>query len=278
MSATLGLSDFLTYIFAAALLLMAGTGLLLLLRAPFDRITMILLGPIATHALWAVTIGLGLVCGLSVRQLAAPLLLGSVVLACIGLHDVWRRRNLDSSRHPLGAILVSCVLAPVIVLLPYFVFGLADYPGSRLPDGWWSVATGRHLWTYGLRADGMLEPLYGFASQFLVTWHGVRIVASASLGVLSLLGHAGDTQRSVGLFMALALFTCGTSAAAVSVSRAWQAGRSILFVLLAVASGWAANAVYANNYDNLLALGYFPAIAATVRAPRSSRGSWIFLG
>ena len=278
MSATLGLSDFLTYIFAAALLLMAGTGLLRLLRAPFDRITMILLGPIATQALWAVTIGVGLVCGLSVRQLAAPLLLGSVVLACIGLHDVRRRRSLHSSPQPLLAILVSCALAPVIVLLPYFVFGLADYPGSRLPDGWWSVATGRHLWTYGLRADGMLEPLYGFASQFLVTWHGVRSVASASLGVLSLLGHAGDTQRSVGLFMALALFTFGTSAAAVSVSRAWQAGRSILFVLLAVASGWAANAVYANNYDNLLALGYFPAIAAVVRAPRSSRGSWIVLG
>jgi hypothetical protein len=276
MTATLGLSDFLTYIFAAALLLMAGTGLLLLLRAPFDRPTMILLGPIASQAVWAITVGLGLLCGLSVRQLAAPLLLGSVLLACVGLQRMLLRRKFYSSRDPLVAILVTCALAPVLVLLPYFVFGLADYPGSRLPDGWWYVGSGRHLWTYGYRADGMLEPLYRYPTFGL---YGARYAASASLGVLSLLDHAGDTQRSVGLFLALALFTFGTSAAAVAVSREWQVGRSVFFVLLVVASGWAANAVYVNNYDNLLALGYFPAIAALVRVPQSrSRSSWILLG
>jgi hypothetical protein len=274
MTATLGVSDFLTYIFAAALLLMAGTGLLLLLRVQFDRTTMILLGPIATQALWATSVSLGLLCGLTVRQLAAPILLGSVLLACIGLRPSLLRQNPRSSPRPLVAILVACALAPVLVLLPYFVFGFADYPGSRLPDGWWNVATGRYLWTYGHRVDGVLEPLYLYVTESL----GSRDVAAASLGVLSLLDHPGDTQRSVALMIALALFTFGSSAAAVAVSRAWQVGRSILFVLLVVASGWAANAVYANNYDNLLALGYFPGIAALVGGPRSrSRGSWILL-
>jgi hypothetical protein len=275
MTPTLGLADFLTYLFVAALLLAAGTGALLLLGAPFDRRTTILLGPITTQALWAVTLSLGLLSGLSVRRLAAPLLLGSVLLACVGLRRLWLRRDLHSLRDPLVAILVSCTLAPVLVLLPYFVFGLADYPGSRLPDGWLYVVMGRHLWTYGHRADGMLEPLYRYAT-FNV---GSRDVASASLGMLSLLDHAGDTQRPVGLVMALALFTAGMSAAAVAVSRAWQVGRSVLFILLVVTSGWAANAVYANNYDNLLALGYLPAIAAVVRVFQlGSRGSWILLG
>jgi hypothetical protein len=277
MPATLGLSDFLTYVFVAALLLVAGTGLLLLLRAPFDRVTMVLLGPIATQALWAITVGLGLLCGLSVRRLGPPLLLGTVLLACIGLRHLLRRRNLRSSRPPLAAILVSCAVAPVIVLLPHFVFGLADYPGSRMGDGWWYVVTARHLWTFGYwpGATVVLEPLYRYTTYQVAA----RDVAAASLGVLSLLDHAGDTQRPVGLLMALALFTFGTSAAAVAVSRSWQTGRSILFIVLVVVSGWAANAVYATNYDNLLALGYFPAIAALVRVLQSrSRGSWIVLG
>jgi hypothetical protein len=274
MTATIGLADFLTYMFVAGLLLLAGTGFLVLLRAPFDRAMMILLGPVITQALWAIAVGVGLLGGHSVRRLAAPLLLGSVLLALVGLHRLWRRSDRDS--RPVVAILVSCALAPVVVLLPYFVLGFADYPGSRLPDGWWYVATGQHLWRYGLSAGIGLEPLYRYATFNLV---GTRYVASALLGVLSLLDHAGDTQRSVGLFMALALFTFGTSAAAVAVSRAWEAGRSSLFVLLAVASGWVANSVYANNYDNLLALGYLPAIAALVGVARSrSRTSWILLG
>jgi hypothetical protein len=277
MTATLGLSDLLTYLFAAALLLMAGTGLLLLLRAPFDRTTTMLLGPIASQALWATTIGLGLLWGRSIRQLAAPMLLGSVVLACVALQRTLRPRSRDASRHPLVALLACCAIAPVVVLLPYFVFGLADYPGSRMPDGWWYVSGGQQLWTYGYwpSAGRTLEPLY----RYTIHQVGGRDVASASLGVLSLLGYAGDTQRSVGLLMALALFTLGTSAAAVAISRAWQVGRSVLFVLLVVASGWAANAVYANNFDNLLALGYLPAIAALARAPGSrSSGTWILLG
>ena len=274
MTATIGLADFLTYVFVAGLLLMAGTGLLLLLRAPFDRAMMILLGPIIAQALWATTVGLGLLGGWSVRQLAVPLLLGSVLLACVGLQRL-RLRSSDDSR-PVVAILVSCALAPVLVLLPYFVFGFANYPGSRLPDGWWYVVTGRHLWMYGSARDGIFEPLYRYATFNLL---GTRYMASASLAVLSLLDHPGDTQRSVGLFMALALFTSGASAAAVAASRAWRVGRSVLLVLLVVASGWVANAVYANNYENLLALGYFPAIAALVRLPHSrSRSSWIVLG
>jgi hypothetical protein len=274
MSATLGLSDFLTYLFVAALLLIAGTGLLRLLRVPFDRTLTMLLGPITAQTLWAVVLSLGLLCGLSVRQIASPLLLGSLMLACVSLQYSLAGPDGDSSLHPVGSILVGCVLAPVLVLLPYLIFGFADYPGSRLPDGWWYVATGQHLWTYGLSADGLIEPLYRYSAHFLET----RDVASASLGVLSLLGHPGDTQRSVGLLMALALFTFGTSAAAVAISRGWRAARTIFFVLLVVASGWAANAVYANNYDNLLALGYFPAIAALVSVRRPSPGSWILLG
>ena len=273
MTATIGLGDFLTYVFVAGLLLMAGTGFLLLLRAPFDRAVMILLGPIITQALWATTVGLGLLGGWSVRRLAVPLLLGSVWLAGVGLQRLRLRSHHDSG--PVVAILVSCTLAPVVVLLPYFVFGFADYPGSRLPDGWWYVVTGRHLWMYGSARDGILEPLYRYATFNLL---GTRYMASASLGVLSLLDHPGDTQRSVGLFMALALFTSATSAAAVAASRAWPVGRSVLLVLLVVASGWVANAVYANNYENLLALGYFPAIAALVRLPHCSRSSWIVLG
>ena len=275
MTVVLGLPDLLMYVFAAALLLMAGTGFLLLLRAPFERSMMILLGPITTQAFWAVTLSLGLLFGFSVRQLATPLLLVSVVLACLGLQRLPLLRDLHSSRHPLVAILASCALAPVFILLPYFVFGFADYPGSRFPDGWRYVARGAHLWTNGLSAEDVREPLYRYATLSLTA----RYIASASLGVLSLLDHAGDTQRSVGLFMALALFTFATSAAAVAVSRAWQASRCILFVLLTVASGWAANAVYANNYDNLLALAYFPAIAALVRVlPSRFHGSWSLLG
>ena len=77
-----------------------------------------------------------------VRLLAGPIWLATRALAAYGWS--WKRAW-DPGTRRLVAISVGL---PVVAMLPYFAFGLANYPGSHLPDGWSYVAYGQYLWNY----------------------------------------------------------------------------------------------------------------------------------
>ena len=203
------------FVGTTGLLALAGIGVSASLRVPLDPSTRILMGGVFGQALWAVALGTGVRTGQPVRAFASWLWGATAVLAVLGAWQLLR----DNARTLGGArasstlfILVVVWIVPVLVMSPYFRHGLADYPGSGLPDGWGYVASGQYLWDFPRGTEGGLAPLYQFAST--VSTSSARNIASAELGVLSLLRKAGDVQTGFGLLQAVSLAAYAAAAAA----------------------------------------------------------------
>ncbi len=262
-------SDFLLYAFAGVLLMFAGVGVFRMLRAPIEGPVMWLLAPAVAESVWAIALGLGTTERVPVRLLAGPIWIGTCALALYGYR--WKR-GWDIRA---GSLVGLSLGLPVLVMLPNFLFGLASYPGSRLPDGWSYVAYGQYLWEYARGSEGGLQPLYQYASHLSETRH----VAPAQLGLLSVLTDAGNAQAGTGLFLALMLYGFGSACAAFVQSRQWPLGSSLLLVTVTTLSGWMMNAIFANNYDNLAALAAFPALATLTTLLRERALSlWVLMG
>jgi hypothetical protein len=255
------------YLISAAIVALAGVAMLGPVYRATDPVLGWLLAPAVVQALLAVSIGATTAARVPVRDLAPVMLLAILVLAAFGY-----RAARSLAFRPAGALLALCFALPVVVLLPYFVYGLADYAGSRLPDGWSYAAYGQYLWNYPRGAEGGLAPLYQYSAHLV----GTRNVSSALLGFFSLITHPGETQSSSGLFLALTLFTFGSSCAAYAWSRQCTFRETALIVLVSTLSGWMINVVVANNYDNLAALAAFPALAAVASSFRKDGfGPWM---
>ncbi len=130
-------SDFLLYLLAAVVLMFAGVGIFRLLRTPVEGPVMWLLAPAVAQGVWAIALGLGTTERVPVRLFAGPIWIGTCALALYGYRwkRAWDRRT--------GSLVALSLGLPILVMLPYFLFGLASYPGSRLPDGWSYVAYGQ---------------------------------------------------------------------------------------------------------------------------------------
>ena len=262
--------DVARYALLTALIAAGGIGVLTCLRVPFDRSTRNLMGPVFGQSLWAILIGGGVSLGFPVERFAVSVCGVTAVLACIG---IWQLRGVPSDRSTSSATsLVPAVVAisPVLVLSPYFRHGLAEYPGSGLPDGWSYVAYGQYLWQFSRGAEGGLAPLYQFAS----TLSSTRNVASGQLGVLALLRNAGEVQAGFGLLQAGALVTFAATTAAFARQSGMNAKTAAITVTATVVSGWMLNVVWANNLDNQLALAYAPALAVMASWPRRDSPGW----
>jgi hypothetical protein len=169
------------------------------------------------------------------------------------------------------ALLACCAALAMLVTLPYFVYGFLNYPGSRFPDGWSYIAYGQYLWDYPRGAEGGLATLYQYAAHLIHTRH----IASAQLSVLSLLAIPGDAQSATPLFLLLCIFRFATACAAFARSRDLSLAPTCLFLSLAVLSGWSLNVLLANNFDNALALCFFPGLAALASVLRpTDLGAW----
>jgi hypothetical protein len=268
------LADIARYALAALVLAACGRSVLQVLRIPIDDAVAWLLGPIVAQALWTSLLGTAVWWGVPLRQIAVPLWAGTVLLATPAVIDAYRA-CVDSRRWiELTPGIVSLVL-PVVVLLPYFVYGLSDYPGSPAPDGWAYTALGQYLWEYPRGTHGGLAPLFEWASHL----SGARHAASASISVLSLATHEGDAQSATGLFCALTLFAYAAACAALASARSIGTRPMLLFVALATWSGWLWNVFAVNNLDNALALAYLPAFACIGSERKSLSGrEWALTG
>ena len=155
------------------------------------------------------------------------------------------------------------------MLLPFFVDGLQDHQGSSLPDGWSYVAYGQYLWEHPRGSTGGLSPLHQYGSHLGQT----RYIASSLLGFFSPLFRAGDTQRASGLFLAWTLLVFTSACAFFGLVYQLRRYSLIAFLLFTVVSGWVYNMIWANNYDNALALAYFPALMGLVSVKPRTVGS-----
>jgi hypothetical protein len=276
-----------------------GLGLLRLFRINLPLQMALTFAPVLTTACWAVVLGIGVALRIPVHSLTNQVWKLTLGLALLGLIRalIWVHRAYGASSNSLGFaaigltrrlalqrrdarqlldhgwLIATCAILPVAVMFPYFVAGLTDHPRSIFPDGWSYAAYGQYLWSYTRGAEGGLAPLYQYGAHLSHT----RFIASSLLGFLSPFFSAGDTQMASGLFLAWGVFTIASSCAFFGLTQSFAAPRLLIYLVLAVFSGWVCNMLWANNYDNALALAYFPALVGAVAWLNPRSWSWRFV-
>jgi hypothetical protein len=252
------------YLLVCLTLWLVGRALLRAGRCDDDPGVTLLLAPVAGLACWAVVLGLLLSLPLSVNTIAYPFWIAQVALACVGATIAWRSDRAAAAASPArvsyarGRLLLAlCVLIPIAAMLPNFAFGLADYPGSRVPESWSYAAFARYLWDLPRGTDGGAVLVHRWGAAL----GSGRYIAAAELGLLSIVTGRGDTQTASALLQAVAIFVFASASAAFVCARRLETPAALLYVAMTALSGWIVDALWIFNHDNLLMLGYAPALA-----------------
>jgi hypothetical protein len=236
-----------------AITVLSGNGILKLLRLEGTKGSF-LLAPFVAQSFWTLSLGVLVGVRIPIKNLALGLWVITFLFAGIGIP--WRRwRSVQTWK-----LLLFCMFLPSVTMLRYFLFGLTDYLGSVLPDGWSYIAFGQYLWEYSRGIDSGLAPLYQYAAHLSET----RFIAPSLLAFFSPLVSAGDTQMVSGLLQAWGLFNLASVVAFFGVVNRFKASTVIAFTALASTAGWMANLIWANNFDNELALAFIPALAGII--------------
>jgi hypothetical protein len=258
----------------AAVSTLGGIGLLRLARIQLSDGGRLYLGPTVMLGLWSVMLGIGL--GLAI-PLERFFWVCWVVLLGLAGYGIYRERSslLRVLRGEWLSLLLALVI-PVGIAAPYLWWGLTQYVGSPVMDGWSYVADAQYLWAYPRGADGGLAPLYQYAAHLSHT----RYISPGLLGLLSVaVGQPGNTQAAVGLLLVWLLFALAT--AGLFMANTYQLTRTgqVVFVVIAAASGWLVDILTANNFDNAVALPFVPALVGLARlAPRPPVGLVAIVG
>jgi hypothetical protein len=240
---------------------LAGLGILDLLRIQLAKQAELALAPCVTLAFWSLCLGVigGLRLG-PLKDVSIAVWIATLLLAAIGL--IRRGARLRVS-WPLVVALVCSALA----MAAYVLHGLTDYDRAIALDGWSYVAYGHYLWDASRGVSAGLSPL----DQYGAHLSGTRFVAPALLAFISPLVGAGDTAAAKGLLQAWTLFVYGCGVAFLWLTLAWPAAMVSAAVVLSVVSGWTADLVWTNNLDNGLVLAYPAMLAGCVRSLSEGR-------
>jgi hypothetical protein len=262
------------YCLLAVVSALGGVGLLRLARVQLSDAGRIYLGPTVMLGLWSVMLGIGL--GLAIPLERFYWVCWVVLLGFAG-YGIYRERwNLTRVARGEWLPLLLALAIPAGIAAPYMWWGLTQYVGSPIMDGWSYVADGQYLWAYPRGAEGGLAPLYQYAAHLSHT----RYIGPGLLGLLSVaVGQPGNTQTAVGLLLVWLLFALATAglfmASTYQLTRTGQG----LFVVIAAASGWLVDILTANNFDNAVALPFVPALVGLARlAPRPRVGLIAIVG
>ena len=257
------------YFLICAVSILAGRGILHLLGVKVDPSCSIFLAPLITLTLWAILLGLSVSSGFTVRDVRLYFWILTILLAVVGL---WRGRY-RFIRQDWPIILVV-ILAPVVLMAPYFWNGITSYLGSPAWDGWSYIAYGQYLLDYPRGTEGGLSPLDQYAAHL----NGTRFIASALLGFLALIsGSNADTQMASGLFLAWSLFVFSSSCMLVGKVSGIKRLLTAFYVGICVFSGWLLSLLSMNNYDNALAISFLPAFAGVSHIVKPQYKRWAFI-
>jgi hypothetical protein len=218
-----------------------------------------------TLVFWGVFLASGIMLGLPVKRFWA---VGWALTAVLAACGVTRQCGL-AFRHEWRFLAFAASL-PACLMAPYFWHGVGSYLGSPAPDGWSYVAYGQYLWEYPRGTEGGLAPLHQFAAYL----NGTRFIASALLGFLSpIVATAGDTQPAAGYLLAWGFFLYSSTCAFVGRVKGLQKAELVGYAALTVFSVWMVRMLWANNYDNVLAMCFLPACVGLVEVidPRDPR-------
>lgn len=213
----------------------------------------ILLAPALTLSLWACVLAISVGFNLPIELIWLPFwmtILASAAASAIASYYSWTE---------LHKLIVPAICT-IVILLPYFLHGVSDYPGSHLFwDGYAYVAEGESLWPYP-RSTGF-ESLPMFYKYGIMMAQG-RYVGSSLLSIFrGVIPLGGDTQQAAAYFFVLCVFTLACSSAFLA-SILWpnHLAARFLFVALVTVSCPTLNLVWANNIDHILALALAPAL------------------
>jgi len=245
---------------------LVGLGILRILRLN-DVQNKELISPIITLAFWTVLLGITVILGVPIRQSSIYIWMLSSLLALLGLAQV---KGLASSLKKIGSLLF-CLLLPIGLMVAYFWRGrLFSYLGSSMPDSWLYIAAGQYLWTFVRGTNGGSAPLY----QFAVLFNHSRFISSAFLAHFSILIRPGDTQSTMGLLQAWALFVFAASVTFFSIRAFPKKVTALFFTFAVIFSGWTFNLMWQNNFDQLVTIGYLPTLAVLVKTFEPKRMAW----
>ena len=199
-------------------------------------------------------------------------IVGATIAAFFGAVGLWRHLP---DRREVVALALGFV-CPVILLFPYFYWGLAAYPGSWLWDGWNYVVYGQFFMDGGSQAgvNNSSWSEYVAGSGLLQT----RFGGAALIGLLGSIAGL-DAQASYNPLVASLLFVfaggIGFAAATHSTTKKYV----FTSILLAGTGIWMFRCVQANNLDTLTILSIAPLLYGLVnRAQVHERFSAVLSG
>lgn len=264
------------YFLICLISLFCGIGILRILKISLSNHS-IYIAPIITFSFWAIFLGLGGSLHFPIKQLWIPGWILTIIFSLLGLKQngisffkLLYQQTLSHNLQPLLTLIFIFIL-PILIMAPYFWYGLAHYVGSNAPDGWSYIAFGNYLWENPIGTEGQLSPLHQYSAHLAHT----RFIGSALLGFLSpLLGKLGDTQPTANLLLALSLFNLASTCAFFSVSQKQVKSTTPLYLVLLIFSSTLLRLLEANNFDNAIILAFLPAYAGIVYYVSDQKFRW----
>lgn len=241
------------YVVASAASVLAGWGLARRFPTMANTPGAILLSPFCYCAFTTLCLCVGMRGGLPVQGLCQAVWALTAVLAVDGLLGL-RKKHLACIAFLGFAAVLTLTLFPASM-----AGGLSADTGSDFSDKWFYLSKAQYFWDNPQASVVRDSPLYQLAafypfrygSSLLLAWLGV---ASPSPGL---------AVAAAGPFLAWTVFLYAASVAyfCLASGLVGNAAQTICCLLLAPASCWTLNTLWANNYDNLLALAILPALA-----------------
>jgi hypothetical protein len=212
----------------------------------------VLLAPALLASIWVVAIGVAVKSGGTLSVVWLPFWGATLSAAAYGLAAIWRQR-------PRLISLVIPLAATCVVLAPYLWHGIADFPGSWFWDGFTYMALGESLWGH---PRGVPIPGAELFFEFGASSANGRFMSGALISLFkNIFPYGGDAQQATGYYLFFCVFTFSCSTAYLSrVALPYHRLMRCIFVVVTTVSGPTINLIWANNFDNLLALSLAPAI------------------
>lgn len=242
------------YLAVCLVALVAGNGLLKLMRVRLEDQLRFYFAPILTLVFWVLGLGLVGAVGWPLKYVCPCVWGATLVLFGYGC---WGRPRVPPAVLP-GLLL--CALLPVLGMARAFAFGLTEYPWTLGGDGWNYLAVAQYNWEFGRNVLEGQPAFYDSGIHMMPT----RYIAPSLLALLSCLRAPGETLGMGSLLQAFAL-----SITASAVFFLWLAQqRSVAFTAAATTvtllCGWVLGTIWWSNHDNTVFLFFMPALAGVL--------------
>ncbi|MFI4986977.1 MAG: hypothetical protein ACHQF3_06030 [Alphaproteobacteria bacterium] len=268
------------FLLLAILLSLSGLGLLTLLGCRGRLGAPLFLAPALMLALWTILCSGAAWLRLPIVGATPWVWAATLLLMLPGIRVVVRTVQGRESSAPSGFApgigagflvpAVLCCLLPLAVVPGVLRFGLADFAGSTAPDSWSYVAVADYLRveTRGIAAG--LSPLHQYAAHLAEA----RNATYALLAFLSSAAPGGRPDTAVNLFCLLSLLAFAAAVAHFALTVFERRRAPTVALLLLSVYGWPGEIISVGNFDQLLVLPLFPALASLAAHVAKERSPW----